>query len=89
MPNTKSAKKAARASLRKRKVNSRTREKVKKAVKAVKAATLPEKVEDAAKLLAAAMSSLDKAVKKGVIKKKTASRKKSRLQKAINKAKKK
>ena len=44
------------------------------------------KSEDAQALLVKAVSNLDKAARKGVIHKNAASRKKSRLQKALNKA---
>lgn len=87
MPNIKSAAKAMRQSERRRKFNIKTKDKFKLAVKTVKAHITASSKDEAAKSLAAAMSTLDKAVKKGVIHKNTASRKKSRLAKAINKLK--
>lgn len=87
MPNTKSAAKAMRGSARKRANNIRTKDKFKVAVKEVKKAIAATTKDEAIKALTAAMSALDKAAKKGVIHKNTASRKKSRLAKAIAKLK--
>lgn len=85
MPNTKSAAKAMRASNRKRVYNIRTKDKVKTAVKTVKKSLESKNAEEALKALTTAYAALDKAAKKGVIHKNNASRKKSRLAKAINK----
>ncbi len=85
MPNTKSAAKAMRQSRRRRDINSKTRSKVKNATKQVKKFTSDNNVNEALKALRDAMSALDKAVKKGVVHKNTASRKKSRMAKAIAK----
>ncbi len=85
MPNIKSAAKAMRQSERRRKFNIRTKDKFKAAIKEVKLNITANAKDEAAKTLAKAMSTLDKAVKKGVIHKNTASRRKSRLAKAINK----
>lgn len=80
---TSSAKKAIRVSKRKKLVNdSRTKamkESVKKLEKAVKAG----KKDDAVKMLSTAFAAVDKAAKRGVIKKNTASRKKARLSRLI------
>jgi len=83
MPNTKSAAKAMRQSQRRNIINSKTRAKVKSAAKQVKKLLADANAAEAVKALAAAMSALDKAVKKGVLHKNTASRKKSRMAKAI------
>lgn len=74
-----------RQSERRRLFNVRTKDKFKAAVKEVKKNIQAAAKSDAEKNLVTAMSTLDKAVKKGVIHKNTASRRKSRLAKAINK----
>ena len=56
-----------------------------KTVKAVKKLFVSKTKEGAKEALVLAYKALDKAAKKGVIKKNTASRKKSRLAKAIKK----
>lgn len=85
MPNTKSAAKAMRQANRRHANNLKTKSKFKTAVKKVKKLVTESKAADAATALKDAMSTMDKAVKKGVMHKNTASRKKSRLAKAINK----
>lgn len=88
MPNTKSAAKAMRQAVRRKSYNLKTKDKFKSATKKVKQLITANQAEEAVKALQAAMSSLDKAVKKHVIHKNTASRKKSRMAKAIAKLKK-
>ncbi|MBU1292454.1 30S ribosomal protein S20 [Patescibacteria group bacterium] len=83
---TKSAKKAHRASLKKHVFNVRRKRAVTDTVKVVKKAITTD-VKEAEKSLSAAYKAIDKAAKTGVIKKNTASRKKSRLAKAIGRAK--
>ena len=82
MANTKQAKKRAgqneKLKARNRAVKSQTR----RAVKATRAAA-PDKVKE---MLAPAASSLDVAVRKGVLHRNTAARLKSRLAKGANKA---
>lgn len=85
MPNTKSAAKAMRQSIRRRSHNLEVKDKFKAAVKEVKKLIAAGKKSDAANAMKAAMSALDKAAKKNVLKKGSASRKKSRLAKAIAK----
>lgn len=85
MPITSSAKKALRSSKRKRIVNLATKEKVAKTVKNVKKLIISKTKEGTKEALILAFKALDKAAKKGVIKKNSASRKKSRLAKAIKK----
>ena len=76
-----------RQAARRKVYNLRTKDKFKTAIKEVKKAIAATTKDEATKALKAAMSALDKAAKKGVIHKNTASRKKSRLAKAINKLK--
>ncbi len=85
MPNTKSAAKAMRQAARRKAYNIVTKDKYKSAVKTVKKAVTAGTKDVAVEALKAAMAGLDKAAKKGVIHKNTASRKKSRLAKAIAK----
>lgn len=85
MPNTKSAQKAMRQSRRRNAINARTKYKFKSAVKNTRSLIASGNAKDSAESLKQAMATLDKAVKKNVIHKNTASRRKSRLQKAINK----
>ena len=85
MPNTKSAAKAMRQSERRRKNNVKTKIKFRSATKKVRSLISENNAAEAMKALRDAMSTLDKAVKKNVIHKNTASRRKSRLAKAIAK----
>ena len=87
MPNTKSAAKAMRQSQRRRLHNLTVKDSFKKAVKQVRKLISEGKKSEAAEAMKKAMSELDKAAKKKVILKNTASRKKSRLAKAIAKLK--
>lgn len=86
MPITKSAKKALRGSKRKHAFNEFRKDAMKKAVKTAKK-TIGGEVKMTAEALAKAYQAIDKAAKRGVIKKNTAARKKSRLTKALAKAK--
>lgn len=79
MPITKSAKKALRGSLVKKEVNDRQKKTMKDAIKSVEKLVKDKKKDDAKKMLSSAYSAIDKAAKKGVIKKNNASNKKSRL----------
>ncbi len=88
MPNTKSAAKAMRQSKRRHTANLKTKDKFKSAAKAVKKFIESGQATEAIEALRHAMAALDKAAKKGVIHKNTASRKKSRMAKAIGKLKK-
>lgn len=85
MPNTKSAMKAMRNSRRRNAINTRTKFKFKSAVKETRAHIVAGSKAEAAESLKKAMSALDKAVKKDVLHKNTASRRKSRLAKALAK----
>lgn len=82
---TKSAKKAIRVSRRKKVFNDRRQKAMKDVVKEVRKLIAAKKRAEAEKLLREAYQALDKAAKRGVIKKNTASRKKSRLARALKK----
>lgn len=84
MPITKSAKKALRKSLGKRTRNLQKTRKLKNLLKEVKFLIAEKKIEEAKKLLPQVYKLLDKATKTGLIKKNTASRKKSRITKLLN-----
>ena len=81
---TSSAKKAIRASEKKRIFNVRQREAIYKTTKAFLKAVSAKSISEATKLLPQAYQAIDKAMKRGVIKKNTAARKKSRLAKALS-----
>lgn len=79
MPITKSAKKALRGSKVKKARNDRNKKNIKEAEKKIEKLLKEKNKDDAKKLLPEAYSAIDKAAKKGIIKKNTASRKKSKL----------
>lgn len=81
MPITRNAKKALRVSDRKNSINERTKKVVKEGVKAVQKLAANKKFKEAKDALSKAYSAIDKAAKKGVIKKNTASRRKARISK--------
>ena len=85
MPITSGAKKALRASKRKRVFNDRRRSAMRKILKEVKKLSAVKNKNDAAKLLPRVYKAIDKAAKRGIIKKNAAARKKSRLTRLINK----
>jgi small subunit ribosomal protein S20 len=85
MPNTKSAIKAARQTIRRHATNLVASDKIKKAIKQVKKLAATGKMDEARKALSAAFASLDKAAKKHIIHKNKASRLKSRLSKLLSK----
>lgn len=80
---TKGAKKAHRASLRKRVFNLRRKKAMSEMVKKIRNATASGKKGGAEALIPLAYQAIDKAAKRGVIKRNTADRKKSRLVAAI------
>lgn len=84
MPIIKSAKKALRSSRRKRVINDRRKRAMKETIKDTRKLVADPKA--AAAKLREAYQAIDKAAKSGVIKKNAASRKKSRLAKALAKA---
>lgn len=79
MPITDSAKKALRASANKHVFNMRRKNAIEKALKNLKKFVEDKKKSEAVVALSLAYKALDKAVKTGLIKDNTASRKKSRL----------
>ncbi len=81
MPITKSAKKALRGSKVKKAMNDRNKKAIKETTKEIEKFVKEKKKDEAKKLLPKAYSAIDKACKKGVIKKNNASRKKARLSK--------
>jgi small subunit ribosomal protein S20 len=87
MPIIKSAKKALRGSKRKHVFNVRRADAMKDAVKEVKKLISGKSAAEAEKLLPKVYQVIDKAAKRGVIKKNTAARKKARIVKMVKKAK--
>lgn len=83
MPNTKSAKKELRKSRKRRIYNKQIKDNVKKLVKQTRKAIAAGDAK-AKELLAQALKAIDKAAQKGVIKKNTRDRKKSRLHRLYN-----
>ena len=81
---TKSAKKAWRQSLKRKARNLIYKTKIKKLIKEVRNLVLGNKIEEAKKLLPQVYKILDKAAKVRVIKKNTATRKKSRITRLVN-----
>ncbi|TAK92822.1 MAG: 30S ribosomal protein S20 [Verrucomicrobia bacterium] len=84
MPNTKSAERRMRSNERKRLQNRSVASRLRGVEKDFRASLTGGKKDEAAKSLRAAISGLDKAVKSGVIHRRTADRKKSRLTVALN-----
>ena len=94
MPNSKSAKKSLKKSERKKIINTRSKIKMKKIIKNLNelAQTLEKKTEkvtedkmkEIEEILKNAYKQIDKTAKRGIIKKNTASRKKSKLAKKAN-----
>lgn len=78
MPITKSAKKAVRGSLRKKASNDRRVRIMREIIKKIEKTSKTDKAK-AAKIIPQAFQAIDKAAKKGVIKKNNAARKKARL----------
>lgn len=85
MPITKSAQKALRGSKNKKLFNDRRVKAMRGEIKEIKKLTEAKDVKGATAKLSAAYQAIDKAAKRGVIKKNTAARKKSRLAKMIKK----
>ncbi|MCX6714150.1 MAG: 30S ribosomal protein S20 [Candidatus Vogelbacteria bacterium] len=83
MPIIKSAKKALKSSARKKVFNDRRSKVMKSSIKDVKKLVLDKQSAEARKKLSEAYQAIDKAAKRGIIKKNTASRKKSRLSKLV------
>ncbi len=85
MPIIKGAKKALRASNRKRVFNVRRKNTMNDAVKQVRKLVAEGKKDEATKMLPEVYQAIDKATKRGVIKKNNADRKKARIVAAIKK----
>jgi len=85
MPITQSAKKALRGSSKKAVFNLRRSRKMKASIKEFRALINAGKKDEAMKMLPSIYKVIDKSAKGRTIKKKTASRKKSRMSKALAK----
>ncbi len=85
MPITKSAKKALRQSEKKKVFNLRRKREMKSQIKEIEKLLTENKAKEALKLVPTAYKAIDKAAKRGVIKKNNASRKKSRIAQSIKK----
>jgi len=86
MPIKKAAKKWLRRSKKRQARNVKAKEELKEIITKTRGLIEKKKFEEAKKALVKTYSKLDRAAKYGVIKKNTASRKKSRLAQALNKA---
>ena len=86
MPITSSAKKALRASKKKRVFNLRRKNTIEKGMKEFRRLVTAKNVAEATKLVPAIYQALDKAVKTGLIKANNASRTKSRVMAALKRA---
>lgn len=84
MPNKKSAKKELRKSIKRKTQNNEVKIKTKSLIKKTKK-EIEAKNSDVKKDFNLVVKAIDKMAQKGIIKKNTAARKKSRLQKQINK----
>ncbi|MBI4709303.1 MAG: 30S ribosomal protein S20 [Candidatus Portnoybacteria bacterium] len=85
MPIKESAKKALRQEKKHRVLNLARQKAAKDVVKKIKKMATAGQKDEAKKLVSQAYQAVDKAVKRGVIKKNTAARQKSRLMKMLNK----
>lgn len=85
MPNLQNAKKALRVSDRKRVLNDKRRKAIKETTKVAKAGAGDKKAS--AENLAKAYQAIDKAAKRGILKKNTANRRKARLARSLKPAK--
>lgn len=86
MPNIASAKKALRQSRRRHGRNVKRKRAAKEALKRITYLVSTGKRQEASALLPAAYKAIDKAARRNVIKKNTASRKKSRIARLLNTA---
>ena len=85
MPIIKSAKKALRQNQKRKQENLKVKNKMKDQIKKLKSFIFVGQKKEAQGILSKVYKAIDKAAKKGVIKKNTAARKKSRLSQAVNK----
>jgi small subunit ribosomal protein S20 len=84
MPNTKSAKKELRKNIKRKAANLEIETKVKKLAKKSKKLIEAGEIDAASASVMETLKALDKAAQKGIIKKNTRDRKKSRLHKKLN-----
>ena len=84
MANHPSALKRYRQSQKRQAINTTNRHKLRTQLKKLKTAVAAKKADDAKGLLPQTFRLIDKSVQKGVIKKNTAARYKSRLTKSVN-----
>ena len=87
MANLPAAKKSIRQDKKRRLRNLKMKSGLKTLIKNINSLIDAKKVDDASKLLSSVMRKLDKAAKKGIIKRQNADRKKSRLSAKIAKLK--
>ncbi len=85
MPITKSAKKALRQNIKRRKRNLVYKKKIKELIKEARFLISQKKKQEAEKIIPQIYKALDKAAKINLIKKNTAARKKSRITNLLNK----
>lgn len=83
MPITSSAKKVLRSSARKRVFNLNRKKEMSEVLKKFKKLVSAKKLDEAGQLAPKVYKAIDKAAKRGVIKKNNASRKKSRLMRSL------
>ncbi len=83
MPVTKSAQKALKKSVSRRRKNIKYKEKIKGLRKEIKKLLVQKKTEEAKKILPLLYKALDKAAKENIIEKNTASRIKSRTSRSL------
>jgi len=84
MPIKESAKKELRKNRRRRQLNLERQKTMRDAIRKVKKTLLAGSRDEARKLMAIAYQAIDKAAKRGIIKKNAAARKKSQLMKLLN-----
>jgi len=83
-PIIKSAKKALRQSKKRKALNIKKKDRMKKLIKELRVFVDEKKTEEAKNFLPKVYKAIDKAEKSGVIKKNTTARKKSRLTRIVN-----
>jgi small subunit ribosomal protein S20 len=84
MPNHKSAKKRMRQNEKRRQINRGNRSRMRTAIKKLRTALTGSDANETQTLLPATISTIDKAVNKGIIHRNTAARYKSRLTARVN-----
>ena len=87
MPITSSAKKALRQNIKRKAKNIGRKKKIRDLIKEARSLISKKKIDEAKEILPQSYKMLDKGAKVGIMKKNTASRKKSRITKLINKIK--